>query len=177
MQRWRLDRRASPLGVLTIVSDETGRLRALDFDDCDARMRRLLGLHYGTVDLADAPSPLPLRDVLDRYFAGETGALQTVPVATGGTPFQRTVWSALRALPPGRTCSYGQLSASIGHPTAVRAVGAAVGRNPLSIIVPCHRVMGADGTLTGYAGGLDRKTALLRLEGALPMTRQTTLCL
>ncbi len=164
MQRWRLDRRASPLGVLTIVSDETGRLRALDFDDCDARMQRLLGLHYGTVDLADAPSPLPLRDALDRYFAGETGALQTVPVATGGTPFQRTVWSALRALPPGRTCSYGQLAAAIGRPGAGRAVGLANGTNPIAIVVPCHRVIGADGTLTGYAGGLWRKRWLLSHE-------------
>lgn len=84
-----------------------------------------------------------------------------------GTDFQQSVWQALREIPAGATTSYGALSARVGRPTAVRAVGAAVGRNPVSVIVPCHRVVGATGALTGYAGGLERKTALLQLEGAL----------
>ena len=127
-----------------------------------------------------APQNLVLQQAkvqLNDYFAGHRTAFELPLSLETGTEFQQKVWHALLTIPCGTTCSYGQLSANIGHPTAVRAVGAAVGRNPLSIIVPCHRVMGADGTLTGYAGGLDRKTALLRLEGALPMTRQTTLCL
>ena len=87
---------------------------------------------------------------------------------SGGTPFQQAVWRALLAIPSGATTSYGALARALGSPTAVRAVGAAVGRNPISIVVPCHRVLGAGGALTGYAGGLARKQALLRLEGAPP---------
>lgn len=87
---------------------------------------------------------------------------------SGGTPFQQSVWRALLAIPRGGTTSYGALARQLGHPRAVRAVGAAVGRNPVSVAVPCHRVLGSGGALTGYAGGLERKAALLRLEGALP---------
>ena len=105
---------------------------------------------------------------LDEYFAQERTAFDLALDLRGGTAFQQAVWQALRAIPPGQTRSYGEISRRIGKPRAVRAVGAAVGRNPVSIVVPCHRVMGADGSLTGYAGGLDRKTALLALEGAGP---------
>jgi methylated-DNA-[protein]-cysteine S-methyltransferase len=87
---------------------------------------------------------------------------------SAGTPFQRAVWRALLALPPGRTCTYGAIALQAGRPAAVRAAGAAVGRNPVSVLVPCHRVLGHGGALTGYAGGLDRKRALLAHEGALP---------
>ena len=102
---------------------------------------------------------------LTEYFAGQRTQFDLPLDLTGGTAFQQSVWQALLAIPPGTTASYGQISSRIGKPAAVRAVGSAVGRNPVSIIVPCHRVMGADGSLTGYAGGLDRKTALLELEG------------
>jgi methylated-DNA-[protein]-cysteine S-methyltransferase len=102
---------------------------------------------------------------LMEYFAGTRTQFDLPLDLTGGTAFQQSVWQALLAIPQGATASYGQISSRIGKPAAVRAVGAAVGRNPVSIIVPCHRVMGADGSLTGYAGGLDRKTALLHLEG------------
>ena len=102
---------------------------------------------------------------LDEYFAGQRTTFDLPLDFQGGTAFQRSVWQALLAIPSGGTTSYGTLRHSIGRPAAVRAVGAAVGRNPVSIVVPCHRVLGADGSLTGYAGGLDRKTALLRLEG------------
>jgi methylated-DNA-[protein]-cysteine S-methyltransferase len=104
---------------------------------------------------------------LDDYFEGRRTTFDLPLDLQGGTAFQQSVWQALLAIPRGGTTSYGQLSQRIGHPAAVRAVGAAVGRNPLSVIVPCHRVVGADGSLTGYAGGLERKTALLQLEGAI----------
>ena len=101
------------------------------------------------------------------YFAGTRTAFELPLDLQGGTVFQQSVWQALLSIPRGGTTSYGVISRSIGQPAAVRAVGAAVGRNPVSIVVPCHRVLGAGGALTGYAGGLDRKTALLRLEGAV----------
>lgn len=104
---------------------------------------------------------------LDDYFAGRRDGFELPLDLSGGTAFQARVWQALQAIPHGTTVSYGALAASVGAPSAVRAVGAAVGRNPVSIVVPCHRVLGAGGALTGYAGGLERKNALLRLEGAL----------
>ena len=104
---------------------------------------------------------------LDEYFSGARTRFDLPLDLQGGTAFQQSVWQALLAIPPGGTTSYGGLSQRIGKPAAVRAVGAAVGRNPVSIIVPCHRVLGSDGSLTGYAGGLERKSALLQLEGAL----------
>jgi methylated-DNA-[protein]-cysteine S-methyltransferase len=103
---------------------------------------------------------------LDEYFAGRRDTFDLPLDLQGGTPFQQSVWQALLSIPRGSTTSYGQLSKSIGAPAAVRAVGAAVGRNPVSIVVPCHRVVGSNGALTGYAGGLERKTALLQLERA-----------
>lgn len=102
---------------------------------------------------------------LRRYFAGEPVAFDLPLDLDSGTAFQQAVWRALLQIPRGSTTSYGAISARLGQPSAVRAVGGAVGRNPLSIIVPCHRVLGADGSLTGYAGGLERKVALLQLEG------------
>lgn len=101
------------------------------------------------------------------YFAGRRQHFDLPLDLSHGTAFQQAVWQALQAIAPGTTTSYGALSGAVGKPAAVRAVGAAVGRNPISVIVPCHRVLGADGSLTGYAGGLERKTALLALERAL----------
>jgi methylated-DNA-[protein]-cysteine S-methyltransferase len=109
-------------------------------------------------------------NALRRYFAGESVVFDLPLDLDSGTAFQQAVWRALLQIPRGATTSYGALSARLGQPSAVRAVGGAVGRNPLSIIVPCHRVLGANGSLTGYAGGLERKVALLQLEGiGLPM--------
>jgi methylated-DNA-[protein]-cysteine S-methyltransferase len=110
------------------------------------------------------------RRELDRYFAGKLTAF-TVPTAAQGTPFQRAVWAALSKIPYGATRTYAQQAAAIGRPKAVRAVGAANGKNPISIIVPCHRVIGADGCLTGFGGGLPRKQALLDLERSLVLNR------
>ncbi len=104
---------------------------------------------------------------LGEYFAGKRSQFDVALDLAYGTAFQQSVWQALLAIPQGGTASYGEVSTRIGKPAAVRAVGAAVGRNPVSIIVPCHRVMGSNGSLTGYAGGLERKSALLRLEGVL----------
>ena len=104
---------------------------------------------------------------LSAYFSGQRRTFDLPLNTATGTPFQQAVWQALLAIPFGSTCSYGQLASRVGKPSAVRAVGAAVGRNPLSLIVPCHRVVGSNGSLTGYAGGLHRKTALLQLEGVI----------
>jgi len=113
--------------------------------------------------LDDAPPLKAAAGQLAAYFAGESGRFD-VPVSLGGTAFQRLVWDELRAIPFGETVSYGELARRVGSPKAVRAVGAAVGRNPASIVVPCHRVIGSGGRLTGYAGGLDRKGWLLEHE-------------
>jgi O-6-methylguanine DNA methyltransferase len=127
-------------------------------------MDRLLRDHYGSYTLEEAAAPLALTQALQAYFDGNIGALAEVRIATGGTPFQREVWNALRSIPAGTTISYGLLAASLGRAGASRAVGAANGANPIPIVVPCHRVIGANGTLTGYGGGLAHKKWLLEHE-------------
>jgi methylated-DNA-[protein]-cysteine S-methyltransferase len=162
-----LDRLPTPIGTLLIVFDEEDRLRALDWEDFEPRMRRLLTLQYGReIELREGRAPKPMRDSLDSYFAGDFSALDRIEVETGGTAFQRKLWTALRTIPSGQTSTYGALAAKMGTPKAVRAVGAANGANPISIVLPCHRVIGSDSRLTGYGGGLDRKRWLLTHEGA-----------
>jgi O-6-methylguanine DNA methyltransferase len=156
----------SPLAPLLLVADENNALRALDFADHESRMNRLLREHYGDYTLAKGAAPPDVIRALDHYFEGDLAALDNLRTATGGTPFQRAVWRALRSIKPGTTKSYGQIAARIGRPTASRAVGAANGANPIALVVPCHRVIGADGTLTGYGGGLARKQWLLDHERA-----------
>ena len=161
-----LDRLPTPLGVMLLVTDEREHLRALDWEDHEPRMRRLLRLHYGASGSALHPGSSPaVRAALEAYFAGDLAAIARLPVETGGTPFQREVWAALRRIPAGDTLSYGALAARIHRRSAVRAVGRANGANPVGIVVPCHRVIGADGSLTGYGGGLERKQWLLAHEG------------
>lgn len=160
-----LDRIATPVGEVLLVTDGDGAVRALDFADYEARMMRLLGRHSPGFTLVEARAPETVRRAVTDYFSGDVRALDSIAVKTGGTEFQRTVWAALRAIPPGETRSYGQLAAAIGSPRAVRAAGLANGQNPIAVIVPCHRVIGANGTLTGYAGGLERKRWLLAHEG------------
>ena len=157
---------ASPIGRILLVTDAKARLRALDFEDYEPRMRQLLSRHYGQVRLEAGPAPAAITKVLDRYFAGDLAAIEAIPCATGGTEFQRQVWAGLRTIPAGETLSYQQLAARLGRPTAMRAVGLANGANPIGLVVPCHRVIGADGSLTGYGGGLQRKQWLLEHEGA-----------
>jgi len=162
-----LDRIATPVGEVLLVTDAEGAVRALDFADYEARMMRLLARHRPGFVLEAGRAPDPVRTAVIAYFDGDLAALDGLAVKTGGTVFQRTVWAALRAIPAGETRSYGQLAAAIGSPRAVRAAGLANGQNPVAVIVPCHRVIGSNGALTGYAGGLERKRWLLRHEGAL----------
>lgn len=156
----------TPTGWMLLVTDSEQRLRSLEWEDKGDRMQRLLRLHYGEKGyrLAGAPAQSPARLALEAYFAGELAAITALRTETRGTTLQRAVWSALRNIPAGTTLSYGQLAREIGNPTAVRAVGAANGANPISVVVPCHRVIGADGSLTGYGGGLERKRWLLEHE-------------
>jgi methylated-DNA-[protein]-cysteine S-methyltransferase len=161
-----IDRVETPIGELLLVADEAGKLRALDWSDYEERMLRLLRLHYGKsgFKLEAAQNPHGLSDTLKRYFAGDLEAINDIPVATAGTAFQQNVWKELRNIPSGSSISYGKLAERIARPKAVRAVGAANGSNPIGIVVPCHRVVGADGSLTGYGGGLERKRWLLEHE-------------
>jgi methylated-DNA-[protein]-cysteine S-methyltransferase len=166
LEYFTVDRIEAPIGPFLIAVDAKSRLCALDLHDDEAGMRRLLKQHYGEVSAACGAAPAAIRDAFRRYFAGEIGALASVPWRTGGTPFQKKVWQALTTIPPGTTLSYGALAARIGIPKAVRAVGLANGANPVALVVPCHRVIGANGSLTGFGGGLPRKRWLLRHEGA-----------
>jgi O-6-methylguanine DNA methyltransferase len=153
----------SPLGPIHVAA-RGGTLCALSFDDYWAHEQQHLVRRFGDVRLEPGPCTEAVAAV-NRYFAGDIAALDAVAAEPGGTPFQARVWRALREIPAGRTRSYRDLAASIGEPTAIRAVAAANGRNPIPLIIPCHRVIGADGRLVGYGGGLDRKAWLLRHEG------------
>lgn len=154
----------SPIGKLTVVSDGEGTLRALDFGDFEDRFLKLLFRHYPDARIAKGAVPGPVSDALEAYFAGDLWPLMRVPVASHGSAFQERVWAALRTIPPGATMSYGGLAHEIGSPKASRAVGLANGANPIAIAVPCHRVIGASGSLTGFGGGLPRKRWLLEHE-------------
>jgi O-6-methylguanine DNA methyltransferase len=162
--RLRLERRDTPLSTILIVTDEEGLLRALDFADYEARMRELLRRHYRTYELKDAEAPAATTRAIGAYFHGDLHAIETLDTATAGSSFQREVWAALRTIPAGGTTSYGALASRLSHPGASRAVGLANGSNPIAIVVPCHRVIGAGGALTGYGGGLERKRWLLDHE-------------
>lgn len=164
-ERFGLDRLATPIGIALLVTDAEGALRALDWDDYEHRMHELLRLHYGALDLVDQSAPTEMKTTLSAYFEGDLGQLSRVAWRTAGTPFQQKVWSALAQIPAGATMSYGALAAKIGMPKAIRAVGHANGSNPISVVLPCHRLIGADGSLVKYGGGLERKRWLLRHEG------------
>lgn len=161
------DKIATPVGPLWILCDEAYRLRAVEWEEHSDRMEQLLDVHYrreGYQRVA-AVNPGGLSDKLRDYFDGDLGVINGLPGETAGTPFQREVWQVLRTIPCGEVMHYGKLAARLGRPGAARAVGAANGANPISIVVPCHRVIGSNGTLTGYAGGVQRKEWLLRHEG------------
>lgn len=160
------DQIATPIGRLTIVTD--GRsLCAVGFEGEPERLDAYLRKRFGDVEIQDAADPQGFSARFRAYFAGDLSALDSIPVETGGSEFQRSVWRALREIPAGGTLSYGELARRIGKPNASRAVGLANGKNPVPIVLPCHRVVGADSSLTGYGGGLERKRWLLRHEGAL----------
>lgn len=162
-----LDRLQTPIGVALLVTDADGALRALDWEEFDSRMRELLRLQYGAVTLRDARSPAGIRTALTGYFKGDLDRLNTIKWRAAGTAFQRKVWTALPTIPPGTTMSYGALAARLDMPKAVRAVGHANGSNPLSVVVPCHRLIGANGSLVKYGGGIERKRWLLDHEGVV----------
>ena len=158
-----IDHLKTPIGRLALVADEQGRLHAVGFTDGHARMEDELA--RGTTKPAKDPGGLTR--ALTAYFEGELTAIAGLKVAFAGTEFQRSVWRALTTIPCGETRSYGDVARQIGNPKAVRAVGLANGSNPVGIVVPCHRVIGANGTLTGYGGGVERKRWLLQHEGVL----------
>jgi methylated-DNA-[protein]-cysteine S-methyltransferase len=153
----------SPIGPLT-AGERAGRVCLLHFGADGPEIDPLLERWYPGEPRVRRRLPA-VGAALDRYFAGEIGALDAIPAELNGTPFQKSVWQALRRIPAGTTISYSELAKRIGEPSAVRAVGSANGANPVAVIVPCHRVIGSDGSLTGYGGGLDRKRWLLAHEG------------
>ena len=167
-----IDRISTPIGELVIIADTDGKLRAIDWTDHDKRMTQLNDRYYGKgrYTLTPKRDPGGLSSAMRRYFKGEIGVLKDLSVATSGTAFQTSVWKALRKINDGTAISYAELARRIGKPKAVRAAGLANGQNPISIVVPCHRVIGSNGTLTGYGGGLPRKKWLLEHEGALIQT-------
>ena len=154
------------IGTLVIAARD-GRLCGLDYDECRPRMMASLAARYGTVELRPASDPFGVSGRIRAYLGGDLDAIDAVRVETGGTAFQRRVWAALRRIRAGATVTYADLARAVARPTATRAVGAINGRNPVAIIVPCHRVIGKDGSLTGYAGGLWRKRWLLNHEGVV----------
>lgn len=165
-----LERMATPLGEMLIATDEQGRLRIIDWRDHEENMHRLMRRHYPGMRIAlreTSPESAAAR-AMRAYFDGDFAAVDALELATGGTAFQREVWAALRTIPAGRTLSYLELAKRIGRPKAVRAVGMANGANPISIVVPCHRVIGSTASLVGYGGGLHRKRWLLEHEKAIP---------
>ncbi|MCY4387606.1 MAG: methylated-DNA--[protein]-cysteine S-methyltransferase [Desulfurellaceae bacterium] len=154
----------SPIGRLVLVFD-AGRLCVLDYADNTERMTRLLRQRYHRFRLCEASTPLGVTQQLRAYLGGKLDAIDSIQVDPGGTAFQQKVWEALRTIPPGTTRTYRDVAEQIGRPSAWRAVGRANALNPISIVLPCHRLIGANGALTGYAGGLERKHWLLRHEG------------
>ena len=159
-----IDRLESELGTILLVSDGEN-LCALDYGDCERRMTTLLQRRYGQFRLQDTPDPQGFSSCIRAYLARHFTAIDDIPVSPGGTPFQQQVWMALRAIPVGMTISYGEMAAKLGKPTAYRAIGMTNRLNPVAIVIPCHRMLSANGALTGYAGGLARKRWLLQHEG------------
>jgi methylated-DNA-[protein]-cysteine S-methyltransferase len=168
-----LDHLATPIGPLLIVTDDAQRLRGIEWEDHRPRLEKLLRRYYGAEGFAlrDATQPAPARRALQLYFDGALDAVVGLETAQAGTDFQRLVWAGLRRIPAGQTMSYGALAAKFGRPNASRAVGLANGANPIPIVVPCHRVIGANGSLTGFGSGLPRKRWLLDHEARYARTR------
>ena len=170
-----IDRLDTPIGVALLVTDAEGVLRALDWEDYAPRMKELLRLQYGVVVLNEARAPGDMRKALSAYFKGDLDRLGMIKWRVAGTPFQQKVWHALPSVPAGTTMSYGALAAKLEAPNAMRAVGHANGSNPISVVLPCHRLIGANGALVKYGGGLSRKKWLLEHEGAVVKPAQAHL--
>jgi methylated-DNA-[protein]-cysteine S-methyltransferase len=156
----------TPIGEMILFAAD-GVMLLLEFADAEGRVERELKARFGEVQLVPTKNPFGFSYLISAYFAGELQAIAAIPTDGGGTKFQRRVWAELKRIPCGITISYGELATRLGDKNAMRAVGLANGRNPISIVVPCHRVIGANGSMTGYGGGMARKEWLLRHEGAL----------
>ena len=163
---FRLTVRQSPIGPLTIAA-RGDQLVMVRFGDDREHAERFLHRQEPATAIVEHHDPAGAVSALEKYFAGDLSAVDRLDVEFYGTDFQRLVWTALRRVTAGRTASYLDIANTIGAPTAVRAVGAANGANPIPIVVPCHRIIGTSGALTGYGGGLDRKRWLLEHEGVL----------
>lgn len=169
----KLEKIESPIGSILIAHDGE-QICSLEFADCEDRMRQMLERHFKGAELEPTKERSKFGQALAYYFKGEIKAIDDLPVATLGTPFQRRAWAALRRIPAGKTRSYGDQARAIRAPNAARAVGLANHLNPIGIVVPCHRVRGADGSLTGYAGGLERKRWLIDHEAQHAGNRKST---
>ena len=154
----------TPIDSLTLAA-RNGRLCLLHFGAKEMPIRATLKRWYPEESIQPGPDPAGAATALAKYFSGDLDVLERIDVEMNGTPFQQRVWAALRTIPAGKTASYSEIAELIGAPAAVRAVGAANGANPVAIVVPCHRIIGSSGALTGYGGGLKRKEWLLRHEG------------
>lgn len=161
-----VERYASPIDGLWLAVDEAQVLRMLHFDRAEEDFLHSVGRSYPKARILMGRVAASVRDSLDAYFAGDLAALARIPTSAVGSDFQHSVWAELKQIPHGETRSYGALARKLGKPDASRAVGLANGSNPIAVVVPCHRVIGADGSLTGFGGGLPRKKWLLEHEGA-----------
>ncbi|MES1022237.1 methylated-DNA--[protein]-cysteine S-methyltransferase [Gloeocapsa sp. BRSZ] len=159
-----LDEIDTAIGTILLVADRQA-LCALEYADQQTQLIQRLTRRFGQLQLQRAKNPHGFTNLLAAYFAGDYNAINRIPINPGGTPFQQQVWLALRDIPSGNIISYGELAAKLEKPTAARAVGMANAVNPVAIVVPCHRVIGANATLVGYGGGIERKQWLLRHEG------------
>jgi methylated-DNA-[protein]-cysteine S-methyltransferase len=156
----------TPIGPMVLLARD-GVMLLLEFSDAEDRVEREMKVRFGDVELMPAKNPFGFSARVANYFTGDLAAIDTIATDGGGTEFQRRVWAELRRIACGATISYGELATRLGDKNAMRAVGLANGRNPISVVVPCHRVIGANGAMTGYGGGIVRKEWLLRHEGAL----------
>ena len=160
------DRIQTPIGDMILVARD-GVLLLLEFEDAMPRIERQMKARFQNFELQLASNPFGLSDVMKDYFSGNIHAIDNILSDGGGTSFEKSVWAELRKIPCGTTVSYGSIARKLGDINHSRAVGTANGKNPIAIVVPCHRVIGADGSMTGYGGGIARKEWLLRHEGAL----------
>jgi methylated-DNA-[protein]-cysteine S-methyltransferase len=160
------DRIQTPIGDMILVARD-GVLLLLQFEDATGRVEREMKLRFKGQELQHTENPFGLSEIMRDYFAGNITAINNILTDGGGTDFEKQVWAELRKIPSGTTVSYGSIARKLGDINMSRAVGTANGRNPIAIVVPCHRVIGADGSMIGYGGGIARKEWLLRHEGAL----------
>ena len=165
------DRIETPIGPMVLMARDA-TLLLLEFEDATDRVEREMRKRFGAVEHQAADDPFGLSTRVEAYFAGDLSAIEGIETDGGGTEFQRLVWVELKRIPCGVTISYGELATRLGDKNAMRAVGLANGRNPISIVVPCHRVIGADGSMTGYGGGVERKVWLLEHEGVRTAPKQ-----